>query len=433
MKTAKAQRLLRKSFTEEEAKGFRDRHLNDTRYIARYLREYLQTYMKFDETKAIKDRVQVRSGSLTSLLRHRWGFPEKDRKEDRHHALDALIVACATQSMVHDLAVYFSDRERQQEIRVKKPFPVPWDSFREDAIRHVYGKDGKGGKGGIFVTRMPVRKVTGAAHQDTIRSIRAVCEDRNGQERIVRKNKTAHENIKRECITQKVKLQDFKKATKGKPATVEMIVEKDTRNKKLYEVLKVRLAQYDDDAKKAFAEPIYMPTNDPAKQGPRIFSVNVVTKEKSGIEINKGLASNGDRVRVDVFKKEGKYHLVPIYVHHFAGKTLPNRAIVSKKDESEWTEMQDKDFLFSLHKNEFVKIVTKKKTIEGYYNGAHRGTAAITLRAHDSDPNFGKDGIRGGIGVKTALTFEKYTVDYFGNKFKVNKEKRCGVADSDNP
>jgi CRISPR-associated endonuclease Csn1 len=78
-----------------------------------------------------------------------------------------------------------------------------------------------------------------------------------------------------------------------------------------------------------------------------------------------------------------------------------------------------------------VKIITKKETIEGYYNGVHRGTGAINIRTHDSEPSFGKNGIKEGVGVKTALTLEKYTVDYFGNRFRVMKEIRNGVADTD--
>jgi CRISPR-associated endonuclease Csn1 len=222
-------------------------------------------------------------------------------------------------------------------------------------------------------------------------------------------------------IIQRVKLSALK------PATLENLVDKETRNKKLYETLKDRLDKFSGDPQKAFAEPVYMPVNDPCKTAPRINSVRVETNEKSGIIINKGLASNGDMVRVDVFCKNGKYFLVPIYVHHFVKEALPNKAILAHKDEAEWEEMNDRDFIFSLYKNDLVKIKSKKEEYFAYYNSTHRGTGNINIRTHDSDPSFGKDGMSS-TGVKTLLSFEKYVVDYFGNKSKVTKEKRIGVA-----
>lgn len=388
----KAERLLMQNFDESKAKEWKERALNDTRYIARLLKNHIENNLNLGSG----NRVQTRNGMLTANLRGAWGFPDKNRANDRHHALDAIVLACSTQGMVQQFANWNKYEARQKYPTERPRPPKPWDSFRDDAIAVVNN---------IFVSRMPVRKITGAAHQETIRSIRA---DDQGNRVVVQR----------------------KKLTSLSASDLENLVDKE-RNIRLYNVLKERLEQHGGKADKAFAIPIYMPTNDPSKQAPRINSVNIITNEKTGIIINKGLASNGDMVRVDVFKKDGKYHLVPIYVHHFAAKSLPNKAIVAFKDENDWPEMDDVNFLFSLHKNEYVKITTKKEVIEGYYNGTHRGTGSINIRTHDSDPAFGKAGIKEGIGVKTALSLEKYTVDYFGNRFKIDKETRNGVAHSD--
>lgn len=142
-------------------------------------------------------------------------------------------------------------------------------------------------------------------------------------------------------------------------------------------------------------------------------------------------------VRVDVFQKNGKYQLVPIYVHHFAAEKLPNKAIIGGKPESEWEEMKEQDFLFSLYRNDFVRIKGKKEEVSGYYAGTDRSTGAIHIRAHDNSPSFGKDGLMRGIGVKTLLAFEKYTVDYFGNILPKQppgiREKRVDLAYRDDP
>lgn len=67
-------------------------------------------------------------------------------------------------------------------------------------------------------------------------------------------------------------------------------------------------------------------------------------------------------VRVDVFTKDGKYFLVPIYTWQVAKGILPNKAVIQGKDEEDWENMDDNvTFQFSLHQNDLVKLVTKRK------------------------------------------------------------------------
>lgn len=386
----KAENLLLENFDEHKASEWKSRALNDTRYMAKLLKNHLQ------DNLAVPKGVQTRNGMLTAKLRGAWGFPDKDRRNDRHHALDAIVIACSTQGMVQQLASW-----NKYEARRKKPAervypPKPWETFREDA---------KTALDKVFVSRMPVRKITGAAHEETIRSIKHLP---GGERQIIQRIKLASLNA----------------------GTLENMVDKE-RNIRLYTLLKERLDAHGGKADKAFAQPVYMPVNDEAMPAPLVKSIRIVTSEKSGIEINEGLASNGDMIRVDVFKSGGKFHLVPVYVHHFAQKKLPNRAVVAYKPEEEWTEVNDADFIFSLYRNDYVTLKNRTEIIEGYYVGTHRGTGAISIRRHDSDPSFGKDGTKGGNGVKTLLAFEKYAVDYFGNKYLVGKEQRLGLAHSD--
>ncbi|MEZ5814223.1 MAG: type II CRISPR RNA-guided endonuclease Cas9 [Alphaproteobacteria bacterium] len=381
----KIENLLIENFEDRE-QGWKDRALNDTRYIAKLLKNHLSDSLDLGKG----NRIQTRNGALTANLRGAWGFPDKNRRNDRHHALDAIVLACSTQSMVQKLSNW-NKYEARKKNPAEKPFPPkPWDNFRDDALKAIDG---------VFVSRMPVRKITGAAHEETIRSIRKS----DGK------------------VIQRVKLKDLNLSK------LENLVDKE-RNIKLYNLLKQRLEEHSNKPEKAFAEAVYMPVNDPSKTAPRVNSVRMETSEKSGIIINEGLASNGDMVRVDVFRVNGKYQLVPIYVHHFAQEELPNKAIVAFKDEKDWLEVSDDDFLFSLYKNDLVHIKSKKEEFIGYYNGTHRGTGNINIRAHDSDPSFGKNGIKEGVGAKRLLIFDKYIVDYFGSKHKVKKEKRIGVA-----
>jgi CRISPR-associated endonuclease Csn1 len=399
----KMENMLLENFDEDKAKDWKDRAINDTRYMARLLKNHLEQSLSLGEG----NRVQTRNGSLTAHLRGAWGFPEKDRSNDRHHAIDAIVLACSTQEQVKALADWNKYEARRKNPQERPKPPAPWENFRRDAKTAVFGPKNADGKreGGIFVSRMPVRKITGAAHQETIRSIKNMPD---GSRQII----------------QRVRL------TGLTPAMLENLVDKE-RNKNLYNILKSRLNAHDGKADKAFAEPVYMPVNDPTKTAPRINSVRILTNEKSGIEINDGLASNGDQIRIDVFKKNGKFFVVPIYVHHFAEDLLPNKAIVAHKDDESWEEMNSKDFLFSLYKNDLVRIKSKTEDYFAYYMGTvDRSTGNISIRTHDSDPSFGKDGTTR-TGVKTLLAFEKYSVDYFGNKHRILKEQRLGVAYGD--
>lgn len=156
----------------------------------------------------------------------------------------------------------------------------------------------------------------------------------------------------------------------------------------------------------------------------------MVIDKLSGIPIRGGIAKNDSMVRVDVFTKASKFHLVPVYVHHAVAKLLPNLAIVQGKDEVEWTLIDDSfQFLFSLHPNDLVRIQQKgKAAILGYYSSCHRGTGNLNLWAHDRNLQVGKDGIVEGIGVKTALNIEKFNVDILGNVFPATQEKRRDLA-----
>ena len=391
----KAENFLIENFDEDKAKEWKDRALNDTRYIARALKNHIENNLDLGKG----NRVQTRNGALTAHLRGAWGFPDKDRRNDRHHALDAIVLACSTQAMVQQLSNWNKYEARRKNPTTRIYPPKPWEGFREDIKAYIDT---------IFVSRMPVRSITGAAHQETIRSIRSLP---NGEKQII----------------QRVKLKGLTLSA------LEKLVDKE-RNIALYTLLKERLEAHGGKGDKAFAQPIFMPVKDASTtKAPRINSVRIITNEKSGIEINHGLASNGDMVRVDVFKQDGKFHLVPIYVHHFTKANLPDRAVVAFKPEEQWTLVDESSFLFSLHKNDYVMLRDKKQQIEGYYAGFDRATGAISIRAHDSDSSFGKDGMKTGLGVKLLQDFQKFFVDFFGIKTRIEKEKRLGLADDSDP
>ncbi|MDX2003575.1 MAG: type II CRISPR RNA-guided endonuclease Cas9 [Chitinophagales bacterium] len=172
--------------------NFVSRQLNDTRYTARLTKEYLS---QLKDTK-----VQITQGGVTSLLRHYWGldgilsqtypaleyndgeylaaidqdggiielrkwmadnneknreqleklgqvlegyinkgifYPFKNRDDHRHHAIDALSVACCEKRYLHNISTFAAQGLDNEEIRRTYPIETPWNSFWADAKRMV--------------------------------------------------------------------------------------------------------------------------------------------------------------------------------------------------------------------------------------------------------------------------------------------------------
>ena len=135
--------------------------------------------------------------------------------------------------------------------------------------------------------------------------------------------------------------------------------------------------------------------------------------------MRKGVADNDSIVRCDIFTKEGKYYIVPVYTWHIAIGKIPNKAIVAYKDESDWIEMtEDYKFLFTLRPYDLVHIVTRNQNTFGYYRGVGRSVAQLTLSLINNN------GETYTSSIGTANSVNKYTVDILGNYHIVKEEKR---------
>lgn len=436
---AKRSRLLRKNYGKEEAQSFKDRNLNDTRYICKFFKNYVEQHLLLAEGSEAR-RCVVLNGQLTSFLRARWGLLKIREESDRHHALDAAVVAACSHAMVKRLADHarlkeleylregFPDPETGEVLnpdafrRLAERFPEPWPHFRHEldqrlrnddpaALREAlerlgsYSTEALRTVRPLFVSRAPQRRNGGPAHKDTIYA-KAPAID------------------KKDRVTQKVALSSL--SLKDLDQLADPV-----RNAKLYATIRERLEAHGGKGDKAFApdKPLHKPGKEGQPPGPIVRSVTLTIDKMSGIPVRGGLAKNDSMLRVDVFTKAGKFHLVPVYVHHRV-KGLPNRAIVAFKDEDEWTSIDDSfEFLFSVHPNDLVRVTQKGKgPTLGYFATCHRGTGAFSLWVHDRSASVGKDGQVAGIGIKTALSVEKLHVDLLGNIYPAPKEQRRGLA-----
>lgn len=180
----KARRFLSKK--NPDADQFIERQLNDTRYISKKAKDYL---------KNICRDVSITQGSVVSMLRYYWGldgilhgrwqtdvqdgeyvaqinsngniekiepwseeienktakkwlkdgkvvqgyvkdgmlYPFKERNDHRHHAVDALAVACSERSYLQQISKMTAQDYSKREIKENNHIEMPWPGFWEDA------------------------------------------------------------------------------------------------------------------------------------------------------------------------------------------------------------------------------------------------------------------------------------------------------------
>lgn len=173
----KRRKFIQKNIDTDE---FIARQLNDTRYMSREASKYLQQL----GTEEWPVKVEVTKGQSTSLLRHLWGLNAvlnhngediKNRDDHRHHAVDALVIALTSRSILKRLSdenkhitspEWMEEDEaainRQQQLKaratrritMREPWPGFWDEARE-AIN------------AIVVSHRVSRKISGAFHEET--------------------------------------------------------------------------------------------------------------------------------------------------------------------------------------------------------------------------------------------------------------------------
>jgi CRISPR-associated endonuclease Csn1 len=140
-----SQGKLDKFLATEVKDDFLNNQFTNSAYIGTEVRDLLRTTCK---------DVRVTNGQLTSLLRNRWSLnrllnneaDQKNRDDHRHHAVDALVIACTTQSLVQKISSESKfDHTGWQQL---PDIGLPWSTFRADAGAKLSGMlvSYKGGK-----------------------------------------------------------------------------------------------------------------------------------------------------------------------------------------------------------------------------------------------------------------------------------------------
>ena len=273
---ARAQRLPEQKqwrFQEDALKkwyrdhaDFTERHLNDTRYIGRLTKEYLESICPFN-------KIDVITGRLTALLRGHWGLngiyrkhnaardepKSKTRDDHRHHAVDAIVVGMTTRSMLQKVATAAG---RAEKLNLERLFekknngrsPIdPWSSFRDevaDVTRNITVSHKPRRKKLVYCTNDGKlhRTTDGQLHNDTAYGI-VSGPDKNGRYKVVRRKEIKsfttrkHLDAIRDPHMREEFLQAFDNAIKngkaGKQAIHELAQKKGIRRLRQIENLRV--------------------------------------------------------------------------------------------------------------------------------------------------------------------------------------------------
>ncbi|NPA44319.1 MAG: CRISPR-associated protein Csn1, partial [Chlorobi bacterium] len=183
---------LKKLLAEDIPESFIERQINDTRYISKFVKSLLSNIVRAEneQSETSKNLIPV-SGAITSQLKQDWGLNDKwneiilprferlnkltgtnnftylnekghlvptvpdelqkgfnkKRIDHRHHALDAIVIACTTRQHIQYLNSLNNEKEKyelQPKLLIKnkeghytKNFQFPWSSFPIDVKKSL--------------------------------------------------------------------------------------------------------------------------------------------------------------------------------------------------------------------------------------------------------------------------------------------------------
>jgi len=299
-----------------------ERLLQDTSYIAREVRSYLKRlYSASEAEKCIK----TTKGGITAELRNIWGLNAilregeigpKKRDDLRHHAIDAVIIAVTEPRMIKKITDKLQGNWPRRPSRTA--VDEPWNGFGLELAKAAVK---------VNVSHRVLRKVKGALHKET-----NYWKETNGP----------HEG---KYITRKELNSKFTSSWA-----------KQICDEEIKRLVIDRLAEYENDARKAFAtdKPLYLP-NDKGKQIP-IRKVRVWQTSSNMMQLRPNIwVEPGSNHHVEIFEikdKKGKTKQDGVLVTTFEAckRKLSGQPIVQKDQGA------DKKFIMSLSQKEMVLL-----------------------------------------------------------------------------
>ena len=455
----KKQNLLLQDYKND---SWNVRALNDTRYITRFIQNYLRQNVDFAEGEE-KQRIIAPNGTTTAYLRKRWGLA-KDRTEDvLHHAKDAAVVAAIDQKIVYQANLFSKEQEMRlyldnaktidekrqillrstdentgeitnettftqaqkdlaqaeyfklrSDTETKNRFPAPWPDFSKEVMKRTLNTD-------IATLQNELRGLDKYDEEFRL-SIKPIFVSR-----MPRRKATAQAH-KETVRSPKVKDGDQRTVrmplNKIKRKDVENSVLKES-DKWLYDKLLEKLDTHGDNPEKAFAEPIYKNDKKFDKNGNQlspVSTIKVYSTQPSGFYINKGKAfvNNGSMVRLDVYQKPNKkgkieHFFVPVYAHQVGkNKPTPTKILPAPKGFTDIDETFVK--VCSLYPNDYIRIYLKNEIREGYYVKYNVANGAMQLLPNYAPGKNQNTFVQ--VYGKNAQAIERYDISILGDNYR---------------
>ena len=372
---------IRRFKAESIPEDFAARQLNDTGYAARETVAFLKRLWP-DIGRDAPVTVQAVTGRVTGHLRRLWGLNnilsedgEKTRADHRHHAVDALVVACCHPGMTQRLSRYWQ-QEDNPEIPDPPSLPKPWEAIRADADRAVAE---------VVVSHRVRKKVSGPLHKETVYG--DTHEEETGKDG----------TIYRYFVTRK-QLEDLSKsdfADRNADAWPD---------EKIRDIVKNWVDRHGGDPKKAFAEGY--PKR--GRKGPEIRKVRLRRKQQVKLmaRVSTGFADLGNNHHIAIYRMaDGSvdYDVVSLME---ASQRLANGEPVMRRKRGDGSQ-----FVMSLSAGDSLEFTkngeTKVRIVEGAWDNGQ-----VVLVDHDDAT--GESRFRPGAKAIASSGAKKFSVDPIG-------------------
>lgn len=435
----------------------KSRALNETRYASRLIKNYIEENLKFEgncsdledikNNNTRRNRVQVRNGSLTHILRNLWHIGDKNIDEQRyikdrdihtHHAQDAVIIAFSTQGMVKSICDI--SKRANNEYRV---LPNSGEVVRQSKNSSIIelaqlSKDTNDKVDKALHSSMPMvhmnevlnerlkwvipsKKVdrlhnSRSVHEDTICSIRLKengnyrrLKDKSEFEYLIKNNVDNLYVIKRvsvkDAISKTVKEDKEKKKKKENKSIIENLIDKESRNKELYSMLK----NNDEDGLNIY---FHGKSLDKAK-------ISILSKYDNRMRYVRGGVANLDRHdRYLIYKKDGKYHVGVVYSGDDIKDDKSAVIDILKKGEKHTDHQKSNngfEYVMTLYKNDLILYTKGKKEYIGYISEFNIANANFQV----NNPLINDKGYN--VGSTTWKSIERLDIDILGNVYRNGK------------
>lgn len=430
----------------------KSRALNETRYASRLIKNYIEENLKFEgncsDISDIKNhnikrnRVQVRNGSLTHILRNLWHIGDKNIDEQRyikdrdihtHHAQDAVIIAFSTQGMVKSICDI--SKRANNEYRVLPNSGEVIKQSKNSSIIELaqLSKDTNDRINRALHSSMPMvhmnetlnerlkwiipsKKVdrlhnSRSVHEDTICSIRL---KENGNYRRLKDKSEFEYLIKNDIdnlyVIKRVSVKDAISKTikenKKDKFIFEYLIDKDSRNKELYTMLK-------NNDKDGLNRYFHQKSLDKAK-------VSIIEPYKNRMRYVRGGVANLDRQdRYLIYKKDGKYYTGVVYSGDDIKDDKSAVIDILKKGEKHTNHQKSNngfEYVMTLYKNDLILYTKSEREYIRYIDSIDIANVSFDVSHPSINDNKNRK-----IAPHVCSSIERLDIDILGNVYRNGK------------